>query len=70
VICTRRIYRYLLKDSLAHAVNVHSASGAKIHYHFAHGAVFQFGAEGSWNAKASATNTYSFVVDVDGQSTH
>jgi len=27
--------------------------------------VFQLGAEGSWNAKAGATNTYSFVVDVD-----
>jgi hypothetical protein len=24
---------------------------------FAHGTVFQFGAEGSWNAKAGATNT-------------
>jgi hypothetical protein len=54
-----------LPNSLASAHNVRSASGAKINYRFAHGAVFQFGAEGSWNAKAGATNTYSFVVDVD-----
>jgi len=52
-----------LPTSLASAVNVHSGSGAKIDYHFAHGAVFQFGAEGSWNSKAGSTNTYSFVVD-------
>ena len=58
-----------LPNSLANAVNIRSGSGAKINYHFAHGTVFQFGAEGSWNAKAGATNTYSFVVDVDGQST-
>jgi len=51
-------------NSLAGAVNIHSGSGAKINYHFAHGAVFQFGAEGSWNSKAGATNNYSFVVDV------
>jgi len=56
-------------NSLANAVNIRSGSGAKINYRFAHGTVFQFGAEGSWNAKAEATNTYSFVVDVDGQST-
>ena len=55
--------------SLANAVNIHRGSGAKINYRFAHGAVFQFGAEGSWNSKAGATNTYSFVVDVDGQAT-
>ena len=55
--------------ALANAVNIHSGSGAKINYRFAHGAVFQFGAEGSWNSKAGATNTYSFVVDVDSQST-
>lgn len=54
--------------SLASAVNVRSGSGAKINYRFAHGTAFQFGAEGSWNAKAGATNTYSFVVDVDGPS--
>jgi hypothetical protein len=54
-----------LPNSLANAHNVHSASGAKINYRFAHGGVFQFGAEGSWNAKAGATNSYSFVVDVD-----
>jgi hypothetical protein len=52
-------------NSLANAVNIRSASGAKINYRFAHGTVFQFGAEGSWNSKAGATNTYSFVVDVD-----
>jgi hypothetical protein len=52
-------------NSLANAVNVHRNSGAKINYRFAHGTVFQFGAEGSWNAKAGAMNTYSFVVDVD-----
>jgi hypothetical protein len=57
-----------LPKSLANAVNIHSGSGAKISYRFAHGTVFQFGAEGSWNAKAGATNTYSFVVDVDDQS--
>jgi hypothetical protein len=54
-------------NSLANAVNIHSAAGAKISYRFAHGTIFQFGAEGSWNAKAGATNTYSFVVDVDSQ---
>jgi hypothetical protein len=58
-----------LPNSLANAVNIRSGSGAKINYRFAHGTVFQFGAEGSWNAKAGATNTYSFVVDVDSQST-
>jgi hypothetical protein len=57
-----------LPNSLANAVNVRSGSGAKINYHFTHGAVFQFAAEGSWNAKAGATNTYSFVVDVDAPS--
>jgi hypothetical protein len=51
-------------NSLANAVNIHSGSGAKINYRFAHGAVFQFAAEGSWNSKAGATNTYNFVVDV------
>jgi len=51
-------------NSLANAVNIRSGSGAKINYRFTHGAVFQFAAEGSWNAKAGATNTYSFVVDV------
>jgi hypothetical protein len=52
-------------NSLANAVNIHSAAGAKINYRFAHGTVLQFGAEGSWNSKAGATNTYSLVVDVD-----
>ncbi len=51
-------------NPLANAVNIRSTSGAKINYRFAHGTVFQFGAEGSWNSKAGATNTYSFVVDV------
>jgi hypothetical protein len=55
-------------NSLARAVNIRSGSVAKINYRFDHGTVFQFGAEGSWNAKAGATNTYSFVVDVDSQS--
>jgi len=58
-----------MPNSLASAVNIRSGSGAKINYRFTHGTVFQFGAEGSWNAKAGATNTYSFVVDVDSQST-
>ncbi len=56
-------------NSLASAVNIRSGSGAKINYHFSHGTVFQFGAEGSWNSKAGATNTYSFVVDTGSQST-
>lgn len=46
------------------AVNVHSDSDGKINYRFAHGIMFQFAAEGSWNAKAGATNTYNFVVAV------
>lgn len=58
-----------MPNSLANAVNIHSGSGAKINYHFAHGTVFQFAAEGSWNSKAGATNTYNFVIDVDSQST-
>lgn len=57
-------------NSLTSAPNIHSSAGAKLNYHFAHGAVFQFAAEGSWNSKAGATNTYSFVVDVDSPSTH
>ena len=56
-----------LPNSLANAVNIRSGAGGKINYHFAHGTVFQLGAEGSWNAKAGATNTYSFVVDVDSR---
>lgn len=52
-------------NSLASAYSIRSGAGGKINYHFAHGTVFQFGAEGSWNAKAGATNTYSFVIDVD-----
>jgi hypothetical protein len=56
-------------NSLANAWNIRSASGAKINYRFAHGTVFQFAAEGSWNAKAGAKNTYSFVVNVDSPST-
>ena len=57
-------------NSLTSAPNIHSSAGAKLNYHFAHGTVFQFAAEGSWNAKAGATNAYSFVVDVDSPSTH
>jgi hypothetical protein len=56
-------------NSLANAANIRSGSGAKINHHFAHGTLFQFGAEGSWNAKAGTTNTYSFVIDVDSPST-
>jgi len=51
-------------NSLANAVNIRSDAGGKISYRFAHGTVFQFAAEGSWNSKAGAKNTYSFVVDV------
>ena len=57
-------------NSLARATNIHSGSGAKINYRFAHAAIFQLGAEGSWNSKAGAANNYSFVVDVDSESTH
>jgi hypothetical protein len=53
-----------LPNSIASAYNIRSNAGGKINYRFAHGTVFQFGAEGSWNAKAGTTNTYSFVVDV------
>lgn len=58
-----------LPNSLANAHNVARTAGATINYHFTHGAVLQLGAEGSWNSKAGATNTYSFVVDVDTKST-
>jgi hypothetical protein len=51
-------------NSLAGAHNVRSGAGAKIDYHFDHGSMFQLAAEGSWNAKAGDTNTYSFVVDI------
>jgi len=54
--------------SIANAHNVPRTSGATINYRFAHGTVFQFGAEGSWNEKTGAANTYSFVVSVDDQS--
>jgi hypothetical protein len=54
-----------MPNSLAAAHNVPRGSGAKLNYHFTHGAVFQLGAEGSWNARAGATNTYNFVVDVE-----
>jgi hypothetical protein len=52
-------------NSLANATNIRNGSGAKINYRFAHGTVFQFAAEGSWNSKAGAMNTYSFVAGVD-----
>lgn len=51
-------------QSLAGAHSIPSGGSAKIDYRFDHGRVFQFGAEGSWNAKAGDTNTYSFVVEV------
>ena len=51
-------------NSLAGAHNIRSGAGAKIDYRFDHGSVFQLAAEGSWNAKAGDTNTYSFVVEV------
>ncbi len=51
-------------NPLAHAVNIHSGGYAKINYRFARGTVFQFAAEGSWNAKPGAVNSYRFVVDV------
>jgi len=53
-----------LPNSLASAHNVHSGAGATIDYRFFHGSVFQFAAEGSWNAKPGDTNSYGFVVDV------
>jgi len=56
-----------MPNSLASAVNIRPGAGAKISYRFDPAMVFQFGAEGSWNAKAGATNTYSFVVDVDSK---
>jgi hypothetical protein len=51
-------------NPLASAHNVQSGATAKIEYRFAHGTVFRLGAEGSWNAKAGDTNTYSLVVEV------
>lgn len=51
-------------NSLASAHNLRSGAVAKIDYRFDHGSVFQFAAEGSWNAKAGETNTYDFVVEV------
>ena len=53
--------------SLAHAYDVPRTSSAKINYHFDQGTVFLLGAEGNWNSKAETTNTYRFVVDVDGK---
>jgi len=55
--------------SIASAHNVPRNSGATINYRFTHGAVFQFGAEGSWNEKAGSANTYSLVVSVDDKFT-
>lgn len=51
-------------NPLASAHNIPSGGSAKIDYRFDHGTEFQFAAEGSWNAKAGDTNTYSFVVEV------
>ena len=41
-----------MPNSLVGAHNIRSGAGAKIDYRFAHGAVFQLAAEGSWNSKA------------------
>ncbi len=49
---------------LASAHNVPSGTNATIDYHFDHGSLFEFAAEGSWNAKAGGTNTYGLTVDV------
>lgn len=54
-------------NPLAQAHNIPSGGAAKIDYRFNHGAEFQLAAEGSWNAKAGDTNTYSFVVEVGNQ---
>lgn len=51
-------------NPLANAHDVPSGSTAKIDYRFDHGTVFQFGAEGSWHAKAGDRNTYNFTVSV------
>ena len=51
-------------NSLAGAHSVKSGTTAKIDYRFDHGSVFRLGAEGSWNAKAGDTNSYSFVAAV------
>lgn len=53
--------------SLASAHDVLGGRVAKIDYRFSSGAVFQFTAEGSWNAKAGDTNSYSFVAEVDSK---
>jgi len=52
-------------NSLASAHDVQSGADAKIDYRFNHGRVFQFAAEGSWNAKAGDTNAYAIVVNVE-----
>lgn len=54
-------------NSLAGVHNIQGGAGAKIDYHFSHGGVFQFAAEGSWNSKPGDKNTYSFVVDVENR---
>jgi hypothetical protein len=51
-------------NSLAGAHDVKSGSTSKIDYRFDHGTTFRFGAEGSWNANAGDTNTYSIAVSV------
>ena len=53
--------------SLAHAYDVPRTSSAKIDYHFDQAIVFLLAAEGNWHSKAGATNTYSFVVNVEGK---
>ena len=51
-------------NPLANAHDIPSGSTAKIDYHFDHGTVFQFCAEGSWHAKAGDRNNYNFTVNV------
>lgn len=51
-----------LPNPLASAHGVKSGATAKIDYRFDHGTMFRLAAEGSWNAKAGDTNSYSFVA--------
>jgi hypothetical protein len=52
-------------NSLAGVHNVRSGAGTTIDYHFSHGSIFQFAAEGSWNSKPGDKNSYSIVVEVE-----
>jgi len=51
-------------NSLAGAYNVPTGGSTNIDYRFNHGGVFQLAAEGSWNARAGDSNTFSFVASV------